>query len=173
MHFLILSEKNPCFRQKFSPRMSKLKKTTWQVKFPGKKTFLGKKIDLLYLFMFFFEENLACKETPCLPGRHSTSPIDHSEGQFFGRNKIFQTIEIWTPTFCVPGETTVSELPKVPSMCPGKHFRDFFWRKSLFLALFFDFEWRKSRFLTQLFAKLVKSWNLCDRENFLKTVFLE
>ena len=136
MYFLILSEKNPGFRQTFSPRMSKLKKSTWQVKFPGKKTFLGKKIDLLYLLMFFFEQNLACKETPCLPGRHSTSPIDHSEGQFFGRNKIFQTFEIWTQTFCVPGETTMSDLPKVPSMCPGKHFRNFFGENHSFDFIF-------------------------------------
>ena len=64
--------------------------------------------DTFFTFHGFSEENLICKETLRLSGRHSTCPADHSEGQFSGRNKSFSASELWARILWVPGETKLA-----------------------------------------------------------------
>ena len=63
-------------------------------------------------------------------------------------------------------ETKLADMPKLPSMCAGKHFKDndFFSEKNIILTSFSDFEGKNSLFAAQSFAMDVKSWkNLRDR----------
>ena len=172
MYFLILSEKNPGFRQTFSPRMSKLKKSTWQVKFPGKKTFLGKKIDLLYLLMFFLSRIwLARKLRVCQEGILRPRLIIRRDN-FLEETKSFKPLKFERKRFVFLAKQQCQSCQKCLPCVQGNTL-GIFLEKIIVLTLFFDFEWRKSQFLTEVFAKLVKSRNLCDRENILKKVFLE
>ena len=143
---------------------------------PGKvfeKSLLGK----TYIFVSFYglsKEKSFCKETLRLPRRHSTSPVDHSEGQISRRNKILQTFEIWARIFWVFGETKLAELLKLPSMCPGKNFKkkDCSGNNHSFDSNFW-FWGKKFSIFGNNFREGCQNRTARDRENFVKKVFLE